>query len=107
VTTYDDGILQQYADSLYREAAWIVWWTAVAFGLVAFLVSGVVLVAISALGPQMGINGNMGSAGLPVVLFITVLGVVAGVGAGKQKSFKLKLQAQQILCQRQIELNTR
>ncbi|MFZ3279096.1 MAG: hypothetical protein WA182_19535 [Candidatus Sulfotelmatobacter sp.] len=34
------------------------------------------------------------------------LGIAAGVGAGRLKAFNLKLEAQKLLCQRQIEQNT-
>jgi len=46
-------------------------------------------------------------AGQVIVLFLTLIGVLAGAGAGRRKAFMLKLQAQQILCQRQTEINTR
>jgi len=35
------------------------------------------------------------------------LGVGAGMSAGRKKAFAMKLQAQQILCQLQIESNIR
>jgi hypothetical protein len=35
------------------------------------------------------------------------IGISAGVDAGRRKAFELKLKAQQILCQVQIEQNTR
>lgn len=40
-------------------------------------------------------------------LFLTLIGIAVGVDAVRRKSFHLKLEAQQILCQRQIEINTR
>jgi hypothetical protein len=41
-----------------------------------------------------------------IVGVVTLLAIAAGVSAGRTKAFQLKLQAQQILCQRQIEANT-
>jgi hypothetical protein len=108
VTAYDVNILQQYADSLYREAQMIVLWTAAGFGFGAFVISVVIVMVIIALGPQIGINsGEIANAEMIAVLLITVLTTLAGVALGRKKAFQLKLQAQQILCQRQIEINTR
>ena len=36
-----------------------------------------------------------------------VFAMVAGIAAGRAKAFDLKLEAQKVLCQRQVELNTR
>ena len=104
VTTYDENVLQQYADSLYRQAKWIVVWTAVRYGLTVFLVS---LVLVLAVGSLKGVNADTGNTEVIVVLILTLVGIVAGVDAGRRKAFNLKLQAQQILCQRQTEINTR
>jgi hypothetical protein len=39
VTAYDENVLQQYADDLYRQAKWIVIMSALQYGLAVFLVS--------------------------------------------------------------------
>jgi hypothetical protein len=108
VTAYDDSILQQYAYALYREAKWVAFWMAVTFGGITFLISAVVIGAISLL-PQTTINGNDDTQNvrIMVVVVLSALGAFVGLGIGRQKAFRLKLQAQQILCQRQIEINTR
>ncbi len=107
VATYDENVLQQYADSLYRQARWIVLWTATRYGFLVFLVSLVSLQLGVTVGSQKGVDANTVSTGLILVLILTLVGIVAGVDAGRRKAFNLKLQAQQILCQRQTEINTR
>lgn len=107
MTTYDDNILKQYADSLYRQAQWIVFQTAIVFGCIAFIISLIVMAAVAALGPQMGIRGDISSGEMVLAVAITTVGIVWGINKGRRNAFRLKLQAQQILCQRQIELNTR
>jgi tetrahydromethanopterin S-methyltransferase subunit E len=107
VTNYDENILQQYADDLYQQAKWIVVMSALRYGLVVFLVSfGISMIVASS---QMQISTDAANSGVAMVmvLFLTLLAVVVGVDAGRRKAFMLKLQAQQILCQRQTELNTR
>jgi hypothetical protein len=39
VTTYDENVLQQYADTLYRQAKGIVLWTALKYGFFTFVVA--------------------------------------------------------------------
>jgi F0F1-type ATP synthase assembly protein I len=103
MTTYDENILQQYADDLYQQAKWIIFWTAVRYGLAVFLVS---LVLGAVIGSQRQVSTDTANQGVMLVLILTLVGIVAGVDAGRRKAFHLKLQAQQILCQRQIEINT-
>jgi uncharacterized membrane protein len=104
VTIYDENVLEQYADSLYRQAKWIVVWTAVRYGFTVFLLSLVLGIAV---GSQKGVNADTANTEVILVLILTLVGIVAGVDAGRRKAFNLKLQAQQILCQRQTEINTR
>ena len=104
VTTYDEKVLQEYADDLYAQAKWIIVWTAVRYGLAVLLVSWVVMALVAS---QKRVTTDEANSGVAAVLILTVLGILAGVGAGRRKAFMLKLQAQQILCQRQTEMNTR
>lgn len=106
MTAYDDNVLQQYADALYREAKWVAFWMAVTFGGVTFLISLAIAGGIALL-PNAGINDDGANIEMIAVSVATVLGAFVGLGIGRQKAFRLKLQAQQILCQRQIEINTR
>ena len=104
MATYDEKILQQYANDLYRQAKWIIFWTAARYGLAVFLVSILFCIAV---GSQKQISTDTANSGVVLVLFLTLVAIAAGVDAGRRKSFHLKLQAQQILCQRQVEINTR
>jgi hypothetical protein len=91
---YDPEILQQYADALYSRAMFV-------------------QIAVTCLGLIFG--GVLGAA-LPVttrkpdssitLLFAAVCGAV-GFAIGRAMAFKYKLEAQQALCQLQIEINTR
>lgn len=69
----------------------------------ALIVGGIALLPNTVVGA----TGYASNVGITFVAIVTVLGAAAGFAAGKQKAFRLKLQAQQILCQRQIEINTR
>ena len=103
---YDANVLQQYADALYREAATIVFQTAWTYGGVLLLVSLVLIGTYAATVGQRSAGDNS-TFYLIVVIAMTAIGVYAGVLAGRKKAFHLKLQAQQVLCQKQIEVNTR
>jgi uncharacterized membrane protein len=105
VANYDDNILQQYADDLYRQAKGIIIRTAARYGLAVFLVSAILSMVIATLQKQ--ISTDAANSGVILVLFLTLVGIAVGVDAGRRKAFQLKLEAQQILCQRQIEINTR
>jgi hypothetical protein len=102
-TDYDPSVLQEYADQLYRRASWIVFWMALRYGLAAFLVIGILAAVFVSLNPA---NSSPASVSIPSFVGLAV-GIFIGIDAGRRKSFNLKLQAQQLLCQRKIELNTR
>ena len=105
MTNYDENVLQQYADDLYKQAKWIVVMSALKYGLVVFLASfGTIMVVASS---QKNVSTDAANSGMMLVLFLTLIGIAVGVDAGRRKAFMLKLQAQQILCQRQTEINTR
>jgi len=100
-TQYDPDILQGYADDLYQQAGNIIAATAIKYGLVMFLVSGLgVILAVNQFHAD-------ASSGVVFILILTMLGVAAGISDGRRRAFKLKLEAQELLCQRQIEFNTR
>jgi tetrahydromethanopterin S-methyltransferase subunit E len=105
MTTYDENVLQQYADDLYRQAKWIVAMTGLRYGVIVLVVSWVAMMMVAT--AQKSVGTDAANAGVTLVLFLTLIGIAIGVGAGRRKVFMLKLQAQQILCQRQTELNTR
>ena len=102
-TQYDPQILQDYADDLYKQARFVVMWTAIKYGLLCFVISLLVLGVVKATQ-----QGAMGLNTMWIIVgIVTFLGVLTGVGAGKLKAFNLKIEAQKILCQRQIEQNTK
>ena len=105
VATYDEKILQEYADDLYKQAKWIVVWTAVRYGLAVFVVSFAISVLV--VSAQKDISTGAANAVALLVFVLTLAGILAGADAGRRKAFLLKLQAQHILCQRQTEINTR
>lgn len=107
MTQYDESILQQYADALYDQARWIVIQTALQYAGIAFIIAVIVIGVVSALGPQIGVRGDQSSGETVLTVIVTAIGLGIGISHGRRKAFRLKLQAQQILCQRQIELNTR
>lgn len=95
-TEYDAQILQKYADDLYARARWVVFKFTLGTGLLTFVASVVLF-------QKIGTGSD--SAGPAVVL--AAIGAVFGFVAGRSRVFSLKLEAQKILCQRQIELNIR
>ena len=99
-TQYDSSVLQKFADDLYGQARVAIITTALKFGLIAFIVAAV---GSSILPHSQPLNFSFDS---PTGL-IGVVAAAVGVSVGRDRAFQLKLQAQQILCQRQIELNTR
>jgi tetrahydromethanopterin S-methyltransferase subunit E len=89
VTTYDENVLQKYADDLYQQAKWIVVMSALRYGLVVFLVSlGISMVVANS---QKQVSTDAANSGLILVLFLTLIGVAVGVDAGRRKAFMLKL----------------
>ena|SRR5579862_1734473 len=99
---YDPSLLQFHADELYRRAKWIAWGTAVRYGAGAFLIGIPAAVALS----KAQIISDPSISEL-VLAIGTLVGGLVGFDIGTGRAFQFKLQAQQILCQRRIELNTR
>jgi hypothetical protein len=93
---YDPDILRKYANQFYMKANLeILGWSVV--GLFLGAVLGVALLALK-------LNDVS-----PELLFLGALvgGAFLGFLWGREKAFMLKVQAQQILCQVEIEQNTR
>ena len=88
---YDPAVIQQYADSLYTRAVFVV-------------------LSFAAAGGVLGIGFGVATAGRggPGVgtLLLGGVGAALGVAFGSGRAFLLRLQAQQILCQVQLEANT-
>jgi len=105
-TNYQAGILQEYADALYEQARHIIVRTAISYGLITFLVSALLSGVVFAYIAH-EYQTNEGNSLLFSVIIFTALGIAVGISEGRRKAFNLKVEAQQLLCQRQIELNTR
>ena len=103
-TKYDAEILQAYADALYRRARTVAIWIPLkyaAWGLVLGLIGTWVLWIFT---PET-LDTRVFRAIL-VALCILLPGV-AGVDIARRRAFELTLKAQRILCEIQIERNTR
>src|SRR6266853_2296078 len=99
-TNYDPNGLLQFADELCQKAQSIVRETAAYYGVITFFASFFFFGGL----PRLGLIVWPGPL---FILGITTTGILSGVSAGRKKAFAMKLQAQQILCQLQIEANTR
>ena len=99
---YDPQVLVAFSERLYWQAGFIVFRYAVLgllFGILASVVIGVVAAQL--------LSAN---AIIMVLLVLLVVGTICTVGgylAGQDRALALKLQAQTVLCQVQIERNTR
>lgn len=102
-TQYDPNILEIYADELYYQAKWIVFTTGLRYGVVAFVLG---LGALFILDPRARLD-LFSAPGMVLVWAAAIVALIAGLDVGRRKAFRLKLEAQKILCDRQIELNTR
>ncbi|HJT54373.1 MAG TPA: hypothetical protein VJ848_11020 [Candidatus Angelobacter sp.] len=100
---YDPDILQHYADQLYRDAKWIIFTTALRYSIITFVIAMLILMALDARARF----DPFGSPNVVPVWAVTIAGLLIGLEAGRRKGFRLKLEAQKVLCDRQIELNTR
>ncbi len=96
---YDSGILQDYADSLYRKAAWMTFKCGVIGAVVGTVVA---LVLAYATGTRI-----LSDTPWAAIVFFGIIGALIGVAIGQRRSFAYRLQAQTVLCQMQIEYNTR
>ncbi len=96
---YESAIINQHAQNLYDKADNLIWEWAISSGL----------------------SGGVGGAAIAVVLHIAKMEIVPplyliigiavvcaaiAAAAAQQEAFKLRLQAQQVLCQMMIERNT-
>lgn len=85
--TYDPAVIQEFATRLYDKASSII---------ATYTVAGLVIGALVCVS----------SHDFTVVIIGAVIGALFGFLIGKERAFKLKLEAQVALCQVQIEKNT-
>jgi hypothetical protein len=95
--SYDPEVIQEFARRLYQRARTIT----LMYALVGLLVGFAVALAVLAL-TQHGKLENNGVMGIAAIV-----GALFGYFAGTEKAFKLRLEAQQALCQIEIEKNSR
>lgn len=95
---YDPEIIRAFAAQLYRRANQIVLnYTCAGFAVGAL---SVLLACLTLVRAALEVALGIGFAGGLVVALVAR-------GIGERKAFALRLQAQQALCQVEIELNTR
>jgi hypothetical protein len=109
MTAYDPLIIQKFADRLYRRATTTLI-VSTAFGALCGGVFGL-LFCLSAVAPSLTQGDSATLVGLVVSLIGGLLGAaifgLAGYLGGRERAFRLRLQAQTVLCQIRIEENTR
>ncbi|MCA9577966.1 MAG: hypothetical protein KC668_21175 [Myxococcales bacterium] len=95
---YDPSVIQEMADQLYARAR-----TMVAQSVLLGLLFGSATGAVVAL-----FLGELRSEiGVGLVVTFAALCAVLGASSARTKTLSLRLQAQELLCQVQIEMNTR
>ena len=100
---YNPQVLQSFADDLYARADWIVIQTIARYAVVTFVAA---FAALNFFPNEIRTNGTIDSVALVTLVPALLAGPMAW-SVGATKAFQLRLQAQQILCQKQIEANTR
>jgi hypothetical protein len=95
MVSYDSSVIQQFAEALYKQARMLVIRYAIVCALIGF-----------AAGYLMAGGARVSDASLPGFI-VAIFGLVVGAMIGQGKAAALRLQAQQALCQVQIEKNTR
>jgi uncharacterized membrane protein len=98
---YDPAVLLQYTDRLYSQAKW----SAFKYGFVSLFFGALVTGIVVAFVPTTK-NFGADNAGQAVLVMAVVIGLI-GAARGWEKAFMLRLEAQRVLCQLQIERNTR
>lgn len=98
---YDESVIQEFAAGLYRKAASVVY-RDTCLGLFGGFVAATIGTKFSPI-QDASVNDQIWI----VILIGAFVGALLGYSSGRAHSFKLKLEAQNALCQAQIERNTR
>jgi hypothetical protein len=93
--TYDAAIIQDFAERLYRQAASIIL-SSTLLGIFGGAIIGGVAAAL--------MDARQAIVGAAIVS--AFVGGFWGFARGRERAFKLKLEAQVALCQARIETNT-
>lgn len=109
MAVFDPRVIQKFANRLHRRAL-VTMMASTALGALSGGVLGLVF-CLNAIGFSSGQGDSAALGNLAVGLLGGFLGVVIlGLGgflAGRERAFRLKLQAQIALCQLKIEESTR
>ena len=97
---YNPEMLDKQATRLYRRSFFLI----VSYGLAGLIIGYIVAAAMYS---NQNVTAAVGQTSLEIRLAVITLGVIVGAAYGESKSFKLRLQAQIVLCLKQIEENTR
>jgi uncharacterized membrane protein YebE (DUF533 family) len=101
---YDASLIQEFAERLYKQAGSIIL-SSTLLGLFGGAIAGVVVVGVSAKSLATSGTDPGGAVGIALIVG-AVVGGFWGFSRGRERAFKLKLEAQVALCQVQIEKNT-
>jgi hypothetical protein len=102
VINYDEQVIQEHAQALYRAASATVAWTVLRYALLAWC-AGVAVTA--ALEHTHGFSAASANPGLAILM--AGLAALIGADVGHRRARRLRLEAQLALCQARIERNTR
>jgi len=112
---YEPQLIEEFANRLYKQAKDVISRAVVGgvvvrgfFGLLVGLGIGcaqVVLVGQKPADPES--SQTILTFAVVVGVILALVGGISGYYSGKEKSFELRLKAQQALCQLHIEKNTR
>jgi gas vesicle protein len=92
---YDASVIQEFAERLYSQATSIIFTSTVLGGIIGAIVGAVAAEALKATNATV-MGAMIGAA----------VGGLFGFSRGRERAFKLKLEAQRALCEVQIEKNT-
>jgi hypothetical protein len=104
--SYDPSVFREFAARSHAKADWIVFRETVLGTVMGFLVG----LGSGAMMPNQNLLWLLGLPvpnGLLIALASGLVGCAIGWSVGSHKAFMLQLQAQTVLCQAQIEENTR
>ena len=98
---YNENVIQQFVDDLCRRATFIVVDITARWLFASLAIGFIGSRLFLAWQPQADVPVGLISAGFAIV------GMTIGIMKGRARAFALRLQAQQVLLQMQIERNTR
>lgn len=104
---YDPAMLQGFIDELCAKARHIVFECMAIYGLLAFAIGFSFGLFAGRQAFQNIPNLDLTSTSLVIGAFAGVVGIILGTVKGRERRFDVKLEAQKLLLQMQIERNTR